>query len=131
VNGHGHPITLCVTAGQAGDAPHGERMLDGWRRGQVRVVIGDRGYDSDAIVGRVRSLRARVVIPATRNRTRPRRYSRTRYRGRNVVERFWSRVKQCRRVATRYDKLDVCYAGFVQLASILDALKHPDTVHTT
>jgi transposase len=131
VNGHGHPLRLCVTAGQAGDAPQGERMLNGWSRGQLRVVVGDRGYDSNAIVRRVRSLRARVVIPATRNRTRPRRYSRALYRGRNVVERFWSRVKQYRRVATRYDKLDVCYLGFLQLASILDVLKHPATVHTT
>lgn len=91
----------------------------------MRAVIGDKGYDSDAIVKRVRGLRARVVIPPLKCRTRPRRYSRRLYRGRNVVERFWNRVKQHRRVATRYDKLDVCFAAFVHLASVMTVLKHP------
>ena len=100
-------------------------LLAGVKRGQVKAVLGDRGYDSDDNVARVRRLRARVVIPPLKCRTKKRRYSRRLYRGRNVVERFWSRVKQSRRVATRYDKLDVCYLAFVHLASVLTVLKHP------
>jgi transposase len=88
-------------------------------------VIGDRGYDSDAIVARVRRLRARVVIPPLGCRKKRRRYSRRLCRGRNVVERFWSKVKRYRRVATRYDKLDDCYLAFVHLASVLTVLRHP------
>jgi transposase len=65
------------------------------------------------------------VIPPLGCRNHRRRYSRKLYRRRNVVERFWSRVKQCRRVATRYDKLDVCYLAFVHLASVLTVLRHP------
>jgi transposase len=88
-------------------------------------VIGDRGYDSDANVALVRRLRARVVIPPVARRTHQRRYSRRLYRGRNVVERFWSKVKQYRRVATRYDKLDTSYLAFVHLAAVLVVLRHP------
>jgi len=91
----------------------------------VKAVVADRGYDSDAIVASVRRLRARVVIPPVRSRTHQRRYSRALYRGRNVVERFWSKVKQYRRVATRYDKLDVCYLAFIHLAATLAVLRHP------
>ena len=116
---------LKLTPGQAGDAPHAEALLAGAKRGAVRVVIGDKGYDSDALVALIRRLRARVVIPPLKCRTHQRRYSKRLYRGRNVVERFWSKVKQSRRVATRYDKLDVCYAAFVHLAAILVVLRHP------
>ena len=116
---------LKLTAGQAADAPHALDLLAGQKRGTVKVVIGDKGYDSDAIAAKVRSLRARVVIPPRANRTHRRRYSKRLYKGRNVVERFWSKVKQCRRVATRFDKLDVCYLAFVHLAAILVVLRHP------
>ncbi len=89
------------------------------------MVVADRGYDTDAILALVRRLRARVVIPPTARRTHQRRYSRRLYRGRNVVERYWNRVKPCRRVATRYDKLDTSYLAFVHLASIRTMLRHP------
>ena len=125
MTGKGHPAVIKLTPGQAGDAPHAPDLLAPARRGRVRAVIADRGYDSAAIAGRVRRLRARVVIPSQKNRKKRRRYSKPLYKGRNVVERFWSKVKQHRRVATRYDKLDVCYLGFIHLAATLVVLRHP------
>ncbi len=125
MTGRGHPRVLKLTPGLAGAAPLAAALLAGRRRGTVRAVIADKGYDSDAIVASVRRLRARVVIPPLGCRAHKRRYSRRLYRGRNVVERFWSKLKQCRRVATRYDKLDVCYLAFVHLASVLTVLRHP------
>ena len=125
MTGKGHPVVVKLTPGQAGDAPHAADLLAGRKRGQVKAVIGDKGYDSDAIVAKVRGLRARVVIPPRANRTHRRRYSKRLYKGRNVVERFWSKVKQFRRVATRYDKLDTSYLAFLHLASILVVLRHP------
>ena len=89
------------------------------------MVVADRGYDADDILALVRRLRARAVIPPVSRRTHQRRYSRALYRGRNVVERYWNRVKQCRRVATRYDKLDTSYLAFVHLASVRTVLRHP------
>ena len=124
-------MVLKLTPGQAGDAPQAADLLAGQRRGAVRAVVGDRGYDSDDNVARVRRLRARVVIPPVARRTHQRRYSRRLYRGRNVVERFWNKVKQYRRVATRYDKLDTSYLAFVHLASVRTVLRHPRSVHRT
>lgn len=123
MNGRGHPVVLLLTPGQRADAPRAADLLAGARRGVTRRVVGDRGYDSDAIVARVRRLRARCVIPPMRHRTHQRRYSRRLYRGRNVVERFWARVKQHRRAATRYDKLDSTFLAFVHLASVLAVLR--------
>lgn len=125
MNAKGHPMAVLLTPGPCGDAPQAARLLAGFRRGQVRAVLGDRGYDSDAIVALVRRRRARVVIPPLRCRTRLRRYSRKLYKLRNVAERFFARVKESRRVATRFDKLDVCYLAFVHLASVMTALRHP------
>ncbi|WP_390635869.1 IS5 family transposase [Limnoglobus roseus] len=122
VTGRGHPVALLLTPGQAGDGPRAAALLAGHR---PRVVIADRGYDSDALRRLVRRLRAKAVIRPLGCRRRRVRYDRRVYRTRNVVERFWARVKQCRRVATRYDKLDQCYLGFVHLASALDVLRHP------
>jgi len=57
-------------------------------------------------------------IPPKSNRNRPICFSPYLYRARNLVERFFNRIKQCRRVATRHDKLAANYLAFVQLASI-------------
>jgi transposase len=56
--------------------------------------------------------------PAESNRNNPICFSPYLYRARNRIERFFNRIKQCRRVATRYDKLAANYLAFVQLASI-------------
>ena len=120
-----HPVVLKLTPGQSHDAPHAPELLAPARRGRTKAVVGDRAYDTNAILASVRRLKAKVVIPADGGRLKPRRYDKGKYKERNVVERFWSKVKQCRRVATRYDKLDVCYLAFVELASVLCVLKHP------
>jgi transposase len=57
-------------------------------------------------------------IPPRQNRTEPICFSPYLYRARNLVERFFNKIKQCRRVATRYDKLAANYLAFIQLASI-------------
>ncbi|MFK4724846.1 transposase [Bradyrhizobium niftali] len=62
--------------------------------------------------------RAWANIPPKSNRSEPICFSPYLYRARNRVERFFNRIKQCRRVATRYDKLAANYLAFVQLASI-------------
>jgi len=59
-----------------------------------------------------------VRIPPKSDRNDPNCFSPYLYRARNLVERFFNRIKQCRRVATRYDKLAANYLAFVQLASI-------------
>ncbi len=109
-----------MTAGQRGDAPRADGLLDGLARGSVGHVLADAGYDGDAIRRRVwRRLRARARIKPNPTRKRRKRYDRRRYRHRNVVERFFGRIKRCRRVATRYEKKAVNFAGFVRLAAFV------------
>lgn len=82
-----------------------------------QYVIADKGYDSDPFREQIREHGAKPVIPS-REGCRQRRHDRLRYKLRNVVERFINRVKHYRRVATRYDKTDSNYFGFVYLASL-------------
>ena len=81
-------------------------------------AAGDRGYDADWIRALVRQRGAWANIPPRSNRTEPISFSPYRYRARNLVERFFNKIKHCRRVATRYDKLAANYLAFVQLESI-------------
>jgi transposase len=64
------------------------------------------------------ALKADVTLPARGNRNEPICFSSYLYRARNLFERFFNEIKQCRRAATRYDKLVANYLAFVQLASI-------------
>ena len=82
------------------------------------MLLADRGYDADWIRELARKKGAWANIPPKSNRSDPICFSPYLYRARNQVERFSNRIKQCRRVATRYDKLAANYLAFVQLASI-------------
>jgi transposase len=124
VNEDGQPAKLHLTEGQRHDVTCGEILLEGL---EPEFVIGDKGYDSDPLRNKLRSMGGKPVIPSRRGH-RTRRHDRQRYKLRNVVERFINRLKLCRRVATRYDKLAATYLGFVQFASMIMI---PLNVHTT
>jgi transposase len=94
-------LRLIVTPGQRGDAPQAASLLENLR---ARHVLADAGYDSDAIRTRVRQMMARACIKPNPTRKRKKRCDRRRYRHRNVIERFFRRIKPCRRIATRYEK---------------------------
>jgi transposase len=83
------------------------------------VVIGDKGYDSDEFVATIEAGGAKAVIPPRENRTVKRDYDKNLYQDRNLVERFWNRMKHHRRVATRYEKTARNFLGFVQVAAIM------------
>ena len=82
------------------------------------MLLADRGHDADWIRELAMKKGAWANIPPKSNRNNPICFSPYLYRARNRVERFFNRIKQCRRVATRYDKLAANYLAFVQLASI-------------
>jgi len=115
VNGHGRSIRFSLTGGQRHDMVEAETLLENL---SPSYVIGDKGYDSDALRKTIRRLGAKPVIPA-RKGTRRRRYDKTKYKLRNVVERFFNRIKHYRRVATRYEKTDPNYSGFLYLATLV------------
>ena len=117
-------LIIGLTPGQRGDAPAGRELL---RRlvpvsGQPALIM-DRAYHGDQTRQLARALGYRPVVPPPSYRNPSWSYDRDLYRRRNEVERFFCRLKRFRRVATRYDKLDVIYLSFVYLALIHDALK--------
>jgi transposase len=75
-------------------------------------------YDSDALVASINNVGAVAVIPPRSNCLEPRTWDRHRYRARHLIENLFARLKQFRRLATRYDKLTTQFAGFVMLASL-------------
>ena len=111
-------MRLLLTPGQRGDAVAFGPLTAGLRPGRV---VADRAYDSDAIRGAVRPSGAKACIPPSRNRRVRKRYDRRRYKNRNLVERFFGRLKNCRRVATRYDKKPENYLAFCWLAALVTA----------
>jgi transposase len=114
--GKGCPLRLEVTPGEAHDNRLCLTLLCDLN--PKTMVIADRGYDADWIRALVGEQGAWANIPPKRNRKAPICFSPHLYRARNHIERFFNRIKQCRRVATRYDKLASNYLAFVQLASI-------------
>ncbi len=113
VDDAGRPLRLIATEGQVSDITCANELVEHLRTG---AVIADKGYDSNAFVQSIRTTHAKAVIPPRSNRKTRRRYSRVLYRTRNIVERFFSRIKHFRRVATRYDKLAGNYLAFASLA---------------
>lgn len=107
---------MTLTAGQASDIGQAELLLAAH---EPDAVIADKGYDSNAFVATIESRGAVAVIPPKANRLKPRDYDRHTYKERNLGERFWSKAKQFRRVATRYEKKARNFLAFVQLAAIL------------
>ena len=83
-----------------------------------RTVVGDRGYTGGPTRGFLRRRGVAAVIPQLRTEKRPRLMDPDLYRERNVVERLVGRLKEYRRIATRYDKLAASYLAFAQLAAI-------------
>jgi putative transposase len=84
----------------------------------TEAALADKGYDADHLCNALAERGAQVVIPPKRNRALKRSYDRELYKERNLIERFFNKLKQFRRVATRYDKLLVNFMGFVKLAAI-------------
>lgn len=112
--GDGKLRRLVITAGQRGDAPQAQVLLEGL---QPEYVLADAAYDSDAIRQCVRKIKAKACIKPNPTRKRKKRYDRKRYKHRNVIERLFRKIKQCRRVATRYEKKATNFAAFVWLAA--------------
>lgn len=119
-DGLGHPVELLLTAAQESDIAQAEALLADH---EPEAVIADKGYDKKALVEEIERRGAEAVIPTQRNRKEQREVDPHLYRERNLCERFWSKVKQYRRVATRYEKKAVNYLAFVKLAAMMVMLK--------
>lgn len=110
----GRLVRCGLTAGQRRDAPQALPLLAGLA---PAYVVADRGDDSDPLVAVLAARGICAVIPPRRKRRTPRAYDAARYAQRHPLERLFSRLKQFRRVATRYDKPAAHFLAFVHLAA--------------
>lgn len=110
----GQLIGFALTGGEVADITQAKNLLCGR---DMQQVVADKGYDSDELVQFVHEGDAEAVIPPRSNRLHKRRWDRRAYRDRNIIERFFCRLKQFRRIATRYDKLVERYASIVALGA--------------
>lgn len=126
--GKGKPITFVLTPGEAHDAPVFEQLMEQGaikRRGRGRPrrlpgrIAADKGYSSRKTRRYLRTRGVGITIPRKCNERHRGRFDKEMYRLRNMVERLFNRLKQYRRIATRYEKLAENYRAMLVVASIL------------
>jgi transposase len=120
VNGLGMPVEFKLTPGQVADITQAESLLAGY---DFDAAMGDKGYDSQKLVAYLERRGVEAVIPPRSNLKNQREFDRHLYQERNLVERFINRIKQFRRVATRYEKTARNFLAFVHVAAITVLLR--------
>lgn len=121
VDGQGKAVELSLAPGQDADVTIAQTAARPALRGTITVA--DKGYDSDSFRQRLKQWGSQSCIPPRCNRKAPAAWQRSHYRRRHKVENLFQRLKRYRRVGTRYEKNDLYFLSFVQLAAILDWLK--------
>ena len=109
------PIAFMLTGGQVADCTAGELLLE--QMPQASMLHGDKGYDSNAIRRQIEGKGAMPNIPPKANRRWKNCFSPLLYRNRNAIERMFGRLKDFRRIATRYDRLADNFLAAVCLAA--------------
>lgn len=115
VDAEGRPVTLRLTGGQVADCAEADALIDCLSEGNI--LLADKGYDSNAIRAKATERKAWANIPPKANRKGTFAFSSWVYRQRNLVERFFNRIKQFRAIATRYDKSPENYMAAVKFVA--------------
>ena len=119
----GRLLKLVLSPGQSSDHKYAPELAGQAIAYQAQAVMGDKGYDSDALREQIEGAGLESIIPFRKCRTIQPEIDWSRYKERNVVERFIGKLKENRRVATRYDKKATHFAGFLILAALKAWLK--------
>ena len=110
-----------LSDGQAHDAPEGRALLKRWADPVADAPPAmDRACEGDKTRRLVRDLGMTPVVPPKANRKAEWEYDRETYKLQNEIERLFRRFKGCRRLFTRFDKLDATILGFLNLAAIFE-----------
>jgi transposase len=117
VDGQGRPLAFVLTAGQRGDGPVAPELLANLP--SAELCIADAAYDSDALRQQLLARGTRPVIPNNPTRKRRHPFDAQAYKQRNPIERAFCRLKDWRRIATRYDKLALNFAAAVTIAILI------------
>jgi len=110
VDGLGNPVRFILTAGNVNDIVQAEELIRGL---SFDKLLADKGYDSDRFRASIAQVGAEAVIPSTRSRSQVIPYDKYVYRDRNLVERFFNKIKHFRRIATRYEKTALSFASML------------------
>ena len=105
----GNPVRFILTGGQVNDILQAEDLISGM---PFQHLLADKGYDANWLRARVAEMGAEAVIPSTRSRSQA-------IRERNLVERFFNKIKHYRRIATRYEKTVVSFAAMLFLVGAM------------
>jgi transposase len=116
VRGLGCPVRFILTAGQRGDVPQAAALIDGL---SAQVVMADTAYDADHFRQAIADKAALAVIPNNPSRTKKHPLDKHLYAQRNLIECCFNKLKQFRRVATRFEKTARNYFSVLTLAAIV------------
>jgi len=116
VRGLGCPVRFALTAGHRGDAPQADALIDGLA---AEAVMADTAYDSDRLRQKIAEKGAVAVIPNNPSRAQKHPIDQHLYAQRHLIECCFSKLKQFRRVATRFEKTARNYLAVVTLAAII------------
>ena len=127
-------IAFRLSGGQCHDAPQGRLLLENCdlrkllkldkqpqKKGKIYLAM-DKGYEDDVTRQLVKDKGLNPLVPPRSSRRKPWKYNKKLYKRRNEGERLFRRLKRFRRVCTRYEKLDIMYLAFLNLALIFDGL---------
>lgn len=121
---NGIPLGITATAGEKGEAPEFENVMNSIplsihrKSKRPKAVAGDKAYSSKAIRNWIWQRDIKAVIPTRSNEKQIRYFSKSLYRKRNIIERVIGRLKEFRRIATRYDKTVESYIEMIKIACI-------------
>ena len=112
---NGRPISFFMSAGQVSDYTGAAALLDTLPKAQW--LLGDRGYDADWFRDALQEKGITPCIPGRKTRAKPIKYDKRRYKSRNPIEIMFGRLKDWRRVATRYDRCPNTFFSTIALAA--------------
>ncbi len=116
-------VVFSLSPGNAHDAPEGRLLLEQMQRDEKQqYLLMDRAYEGDNTRAKAVEKGLIPIVPPLKSRKEPWEYDKERYKQRNEIERYFLRLKRFRRIFTRYDKLDMVFAGFIFFAMIIDAV---------
>lgn len=116
VRGLGCPVRFTLTAGQKGDAPQADALIEGL---PADIVMADTAYDSDRLRAAIAEKGAVAVIPNNPSRAKKHPLDKDLYVQRHLIECCFSKLKHFRRVATRFEKTARNYLAVVTIAAIV------------
>ena len=116
VDALGNPLRFILTGGERHEIMTAEALIEGINKSNI---LADKAYDCDAFRQKVEEQECEHTIPPRKNRKKPYKYDRHTYVERHLIECFFSKLKQFRRVFSRFDKMKITFQAFIDLASTL------------